>query len=195
MTLKRNFSQPNKTFKVKTRYETYKDDKNQWIGLTNAYWDNVGKDGFYIDEYKLTMTQNKWNIDRHAEIDLIYENEKNEFEIMETIYITQEKRSDYQFFGVWKKVGMGYERKYYFNSDYTFKLTRMDSEGVENVEEEGKYTLPEYAEQENNSLHYKEFYGTIKDSMGRTREFYSAKYANDDRIFLILDNESYYKVN
>ena len=40
-----------------------------------------------------------------------------------------------------------------------------------------------------------EFYGTIKDSGGRTRDFYSAKYANDDRLYLILDNESYYKLN
>ena len=195
MTLKRNFSQPNKTFKTKTRYETYGKDKDQWIGLRNSVWDNVGKDGIYIDEYKLTMTENKWDIDRHAEIDLIYENEKGEFEVMQTIYITQEKRDYYQLFGVWQKVGMGYARKYYFNSDYTFKLTQMDAEGNENVVEEGKYTLPEYKEQENTTFNYKEFYGTIKDSMGRTREFYSAKYANDDRIYLILDNESYFKVN
>lgn len=97
--------------------------------------------------------------------------------------------------GIQTEFGMGYARKYYFNSDYTFKLTQMDAEGNENVVEEGTYTLPVYKEQDNKTFNYKEFYGIIQDSMGRTREFYSAKYANDDRIYLILDNESYYKVN
>ena len=144
----------------------------------------------------ISLAENTWNIDRHAEIELIYKNEENDFEVTRTIYVTQEKREEEnQLFGVWQKVALGAPQKYYFNSDYTFKLTNTNEQGKEDVLEKGTYEIVSYKEQKNETFNYMEFYGTIKDSGGRTRDFYSAKYANDDRLYLILDNESYYKLN
>ena len=196
MFLKRNFNQPNQTYKVKTRYETIEGDNNQWVDLKNVIWDKSGQNGLYEDTYMISLAENTWNIDRHAEIELIYKNEENDFEVTRTIYVTQEKREEEnQLFGVWQKVALGAPQKYYFNSDYTFKLTKTNEQGKEDVLEKGTYEIVSYKEQKNETFNYMEFYGTIKDSGGRTRDFYSAKYANDDRLYLILDNESYYKLN
>lgn len=151
----RNFSQPDKTLRIKTRYQT-DGGNHMWLDLTNTEWDNNGKNGIYKDYYKLTLEENEWDFTRHAEIDVILENKENDFEVTRTLYIEQKGietipiNANMKFLGTWYYDGsLGskkYYIEYYFGSSGTYKCNydTPDKKYTDN----GTFTVNSYEEGE-----------------------------------------------
>ena len=206
----RNFSQPDKTLRIKTRYQTDGGD-HMWLDLTNTEWDNNGKNGIYKDYYKLTLEENEWDFTRHAEIDVILENKENEFEVTRTLYIEQKGietipiNANMKFLGTWYYDGsLGskkYYIEYYFGSSGTYKCNydTPDKKYTDN----GTFTVNSYEEGEDPlmtasvNIKYNRSDKTSNEYT-TTLKLYQEKYTDKDgqqkmRDVLQIGNNRYYR--